>query len=491
MKTGFIVAIIIGVLIFGSATYVYSQMYDCLNPPLWMKIPRFGFEKCFQLFIDGNLPDWTQAKQDYESKQALKNQLIERFKDKPEVIAFYSIYEDAKISVRDDHISYFSGSEDDYFARMNLVFDENYNVTNIDFHCYFQRTHQYEFPQEDIVNNISKFNCKEYRNPIIAKQDSTPEPDPTPEPEIIKETSFDSDKYYEEFGTGSPLIYKQTSKPVLNYENCDRYAYWLTEHQKEKIDRYEDYPRYPPWGNQIFPLVEFCTSNGDFVKLAAGDKIQWSFYKIYSEDKPDPESFRDSEASTKIEISFGEPYQNGLVPVTISEVTIFAEELDEITIWNFGLIGYSGDDRYISWDTLPKKDRIGYQILNDNSEDAIDHSRMPQNWAIPADQHIYELDCGLFNTIEGESAHPTTFPIEKGNYAIIAKNSRMGIFPDSIGEYSFEFASIFPHYVRFFEDSGVEFSSDTKQCSSSWQIDSESGIEHGDGYYTSMTFRFE
>jgi len=56
MKTRlFIVTIVIAVIILGSATYVYSQMYDCLNPPPWMKIPYFGFEKCFQLFMNGNL----------------------------------------------------------------------------------------------------------------------------------------------------------------------------------------------------------------------------------------------------------------------------------------------------------------------------------------------------------------------------------------------------------------------------------------------------
>ena len=115
------------------------------------------------------------------------------------------------------------------------------------------------------------------------------EPLPLPEPEIIKEISYDSEKYYEEFGPGSPLIYLNSSKPVLDFDNCDRYAYWLTEHQKEKIDRYEDYPRYPPWGNQIFPLVDFCMANGDFVKLALADEFQWSFYKINSEQKPDQE----------------------------------------------------------------------------------------------------------------------------------------------------------------------------------------------------------
>jgi hypothetical protein len=100
---------------------------------------------------------------------------------------------------------------------------------------------------------------------------------PVSEPEIIKETDFDSEKYYEEFDSGSPLMYLDTSNPVLDNDNCERYAYWLTKYQKEKLDRYEDYPRYPPWGNQIFPLVDYCTSVGDLTKTVVDDKIQWEF----------------------------------------------------------------------------------------------------------------------------------------------------------------------------------------------------------------------
>ncbi|KFM17094.1 hypothetical protein AAA799D11_00304, partial [Marine Group I thaumarchaeote SCGC AAA799-D11] len=54
--------------------------------------------------------------------------------------------------------------------------------------------------------------------------------------------------------------------------------------------------------------------------------------------------------------------------------------------------------------------------------------------------------------VEGESAAPTTFPIKNETNIIITKNSWMGIYPDSDGNYSFEFASIFPNYVRFPED---------------------------------------
>ena len=178
MKTRLLIIIgITGVIILGSGSYAYSQMYDCLNPPLWMKI-SFGFERCFQLFINGNLPDWTQAKEDYETKQTLRAKLIEQFKDKPEVVAFYSKYDDTNVSVLDDHLTYFAGREDGFFVRMDIYFDKNYELDHIDFHCYFQQEHQYELPQEDIASKISRFDCKEYGSTANTEQEPTPEPAP-------------------------------------------------------------------------------------------------------------------------------------------------------------------------------------------------------------------------------------------------------------------------------------------------------------------------
>ncbi|MCV0409652.1 hypothetical protein [Nitrosopumilus sp.] len=84
-------------------------------------------------------------------------------------------------------------------------------------------------------------------------------------------------EFSEVFGNGSPLVYNDGMRPVFLYDSCNRYAYWLNEHGKEKIDLPEDYPRYPPWGNQIFPLVEFCTSNGELVKTMSGNTIRWEF----------------------------------------------------------------------------------------------------------------------------------------------------------------------------------------------------------------------
>lgn len=88
---------------------------------------------------------------------------------------------------------------------------------------------------------------------------------------------FDSSLYYEAFGTGSPLIYLDSHEPVLHEVNCERYAYWMTEHQKEKPDFSENYPRYPPWGNQIFPLVEYCLDVGSLIKTSLDVGVEWRF----------------------------------------------------------------------------------------------------------------------------------------------------------------------------------------------------------------------
>jgi len=163
MKTRFIAAIIIGVIISTGTGYLYVQMYDCLFPPMWIKIPRsYNLGDCLQMHSDGTLPDWTQERENYAKKQTLKIELIERYKDQPEVVAFYAKYHDANVSVRDDHVSYFAGSEDDLLVRMNMFFDENYELDHIDFHCYFQSEHQFELAQEDIATKLAKYECKKY-----------------------------------------------------------------------------------------------------------------------------------------------------------------------------------------------------------------------------------------------------------------------------------------------------------------------------------------
>ena len=159
MKTKFLVLIAAVIIISSSFVYLHDQMYDCLNPPLWMKIPYFGLEKCFQLLFNGNLPDWTQAREDYAKKQALRIKLIESFNNTPEVSAFYAKHDDAKVSVKDDHVLYFAGNEDNTFVRMKFYFDKNYGLDYIDFHCFVKGEFQHDVAQEDILHYLENKEC--------------------------------------------------------------------------------------------------------------------------------------------------------------------------------------------------------------------------------------------------------------------------------------------------------------------------------------------
>lgn len=91
-----------------------------------------------------------------------EKRILELYKDTPEVIAFYAKYEDTQVSVREDHVSYFAGNEDDFRVRMNLEFDENYEIENIEFHCYVEREHQTEVPQTFILRFLEDWTCNEY-----------------------------------------------------------------------------------------------------------------------------------------------------------------------------------------------------------------------------------------------------------------------------------------------------------------------------------------
>ena len=91
---------------------------------------------------------------------ATKESLLKQYKDLPEVVAFYQKYNDAQVSVRDNHISYFAGSDHDSLMRMNIFFDKEHTLDHMDLHCYFQKVHQFEIPQEDIVNKLENYDCE-------------------------------------------------------------------------------------------------------------------------------------------------------------------------------------------------------------------------------------------------------------------------------------------------------------------------------------------
>lgn len=92
--------------------------------------------------------------------QSMKESLLNRYRDLPEVAALYEKYDDAQASVREDHISYFAGNEDDFLVRMNVYFDENFDLDYMDFHCYVDRVHQDDVAQTFILKYLEKFDCK-------------------------------------------------------------------------------------------------------------------------------------------------------------------------------------------------------------------------------------------------------------------------------------------------------------------------------------------
>ena len=197
-----------------------------------------------------------------------------------------------------------------------------------------------------------------------------------------------------------------------------------------------------------------------------------------------------NEPYTTIEISFGNATTTKLLPVVFSEITHNAEYIDEILVWNFELIGHDGDDRRKTWDTVSNDQRVFYKITDEYGTNVIDNTRMPDNIDIPADLHLYSMDCGLFQTVDGESAHPTVFAVKKGTPTIIAKNSNKGILPMSDGKYSFEFASIFETTVKLPKNAEI-ISQESKQCKLVQGIEGDADRTYTNGYYTKMVFSLE
>jgi hypothetical protein len=123
-----------------------------------------------------------------------------------------------------------------------------------------------EIITENVLDYLQNKNCfAPTLEETMHKNNAEPGPD------------YDSNKYDTVFDDGSPIQSKKTGETVLDADNCKRYAYWLTKYQKEKIDLYEDYPRYPPWGNEIFPLVNYCVDVGDLEKTVIDGDVLWRF----------------------------------------------------------------------------------------------------------------------------------------------------------------------------------------------------------------------
>lgn len=76
---------------------------------------------------------------------------------------------------------------------------------------------------------------------------------------------------------GEPLIYKDTLKPVLDYDNCKRVADGYTKRKETTLFTRETTNFDNHWKNQIFPLMDYCASIGNYEMTVVDDKIQWTF----------------------------------------------------------------------------------------------------------------------------------------------------------------------------------------------------------------------
>lgn len=111
MNTRLIALIIIGVVLFGSFSFVYAMMYDCLNPPLWMKGAPSSLNRCWGLFVTGNLPDYSDERERYENKQ------FQNIMEKKATLAFNIKLDEYRYSV--DHLTvqegYRTSQEHEFF----------------------------------------------------------------------------------------------------------------------------------------------------------------------------------------------------------------------------------------------------------------------------------------------------------------------------------------------------------------------------------------
>jgi len=149
------------------------------------------------------------------------------------------------------------------------------------------------------------------------------------------------------------------------------------------------------------------------------------------------------EANTSLEIIFGEPYENELLPITIREATRKANNFEEITIWNFAFVKNTNNtQKFEYWDFIPKKDRGSFDVVGGDFTSIIDESKEYTTF-VNAIAYVSEIDCSDLGIQEIETGSPYTIPIQKDNYHVFVDHKKFGIFPDENGIYSFKMASFF------------------------------------------------
>ncbi|MCV0391964.1 MAG: hypothetical protein K5790_01580 [Nitrosopumilus sp.] len=76
---------------------------------------------------------------------------------------------------------------------------------------------------------------------------------------------------------GSPLIYKDSLLPVLDVDNCKRVADNYTKKERQDLYTRENAHPEASWNNQIFLLMDYCTTIGNFEMTTVDGQINWIF----------------------------------------------------------------------------------------------------------------------------------------------------------------------------------------------------------------------
>ncbi|MGI0058411.1 MAG: hypothetical protein ACREBJ_01475, partial [Nitrosotalea sp.] len=98
---------------------------------------------------------------------------------------------------------------------------------------------------------------------------------------------------------------------------------------------------------------------------------------------------------------------NGLVPVTVTEVTNHAESLTSVTVWTFRPVDRYENNSHITLD-VPRNFSTSQVIVNEYNNDVIDKSRMPENYGIAGTGLSFPVTCSFTEKIVGDGDSPYT-----------------------------------------------------------------------------------
>ena len=217
------------------------------------------------------------------------------------------------------------------------------------------------------------------------------------------------------------------------------------------------------YGGPGQPTLEPPTAAGLIFEWEGGDEFRntdcrfsvgkWGHLAEYPEhvwghvDWPKLEPFKYvppkyGDARTVIEVFFGEPYEDKLLPITIREATRHASNFDEIKVWNFGIVKNTVDTpQFEYWNYIPDEDAY-FGVVGGNFESIIDESRLSPD-SIPSIGFETDVNCGDLGTKQILTGVPSTFPVKRDNYHVYAEYRDIGIYPDETGAYSLEMISMF------------------------------------------------